>query len=292
LALVGGCADGGAPERPAQTRLVGGGRRVTPDGWFAQPRLTKPVVPEEVTRAYVIDLRGPISSRSARDFRRKAARCKSAGAELIIIDLDTFGGELAATFDICRVIKRDLDNVYTVCYVRPRAISGGAAIALACDEIVMTPAGMIGDCMVMVASGRLSPSERHKIEAVIRAELTESARLNGHSIALAEAMVSPAEEVWLIRNVRTRELRHVLERDWRGRARIPQSAGAAPSDDQAEWELLRTVVRPGELATFTALEAVEAGLASRVVEPPQDSPLRGLLEQFNVRAEPLAPSGR
>ena len=63
---------------------------------------------------------------------------------MVVLDMDTFGGEVIAALDISKLLKVDLADVYTVAYIRPRAASAGTLIALACDEIVMTPQSQMG----------------------------------------------------------------------------------------------------------------------------------------------------
>src|SRR5437660_327440 len=87
--------------------------------------------------------------------------------------------EIAATSSL---LKRQHD-VHTIAYVNPRAISAGAMIAMACDEIVMSDASMIGDCapIAFKTDGSLEPmpvAERAKAESPIAADFYESAIRN------------------------------------------------------------------------------------------------------------------
>ena len=84
-----------------------------------------------------------------------------------------------------------------------------ALVALACDEIIMTPVGKLGDCAPISMAGTLEGLRREKTESPLRAEFRESAEMNGYPIVLSESMASWDMEVWLIRDKSTRQLRYV-----------------------------------------------------------------------------------
>src|SRR5205085_10320993 len=85
--------------------------------------------------------------------------------------------------------------LHTVAFIQDKAYSAGAMIALACDEIVMEPGSVIGDCAPIVYRSdgsleSLAPAERAKAESPILADFRDSAQRNGYDPLLAEAMVS------------------------------------------------------------------------------------------------------
>jgi len=274
---------GGAQPQPATAAAT-----ERPDGWFADLKsgLAKPKLPEQVKIAFVIPVREPITTKTFEAIKRKALRCHQAKAELVIFDLDTWGGQLAPALDIARLLKADLNDVRTVCYVRTRGISAGALIALACDEIVMTPTGKLGDCAPIVAMAKLEGTEREKIESSLRTEFVESAERNGYPVALAESMVTIGREVWLVRNRQTRELRYVLRKDFAGKVAVPPGLSTAPSNPKGQWEVLKVVVTNKELLTMTPTQAKEYGFVSDLIEAPRDNELAGVLKRFNVVGRP------
>ena len=261
-------------------------RRETDEGWFAVPavRDDKPARPVNAERTFVIPIREQITPKTFQALRRKGNASLEQNAELIIFDMDTFGGQVIAALDIARYIKTDLNDVYTVCYVHTRAISAGALIALACDEIVMTPVGKIGDCAPIVAMAKLEGVEREKGESPLRVEFVESAERNGYPPALAESMVTITREVWLVRNKATRELRYVLRKDFSGKVSAPAGITSAPADPDAEWELLRVEVNGSELLTMTTAKAKEYGFVSEIVDAPTGAPLSELQRHLGLEA--------
>ena len=265
------------------------GAIVTADGWFQRPspKAARPTLPEKITRTFVIPIREDILQKTYEAVSRKILRCRAGKAELIVLDMDTWGGELKPALDIARMLKVDLEGIYTVCYVRTRAVSAGALIAMACDQIVISPTGTFGDCAPISMAGPLEGIEREKIETVLRKEFAESAENNGYNVALSEAMVSASREVWLVRNKKTRELRHVLSKDFRGQVEIPPGVSSVPSNPSGQWELLRVIDTDGEILTMHPREAVEYGFASAIVKPGDDDPYGPLMARFAVAEKPI-----
>ena len=278
--------------RPAATQpttvRVEGNFLVTADGRLRRPRVSRPKLPQKITRAFVIPIREPITSKTHDAIRRKVTR-RAAGAEIIIFDMNTPGGEMGAMRKISRLIVDELENIYTVAYINPEAFSAGAIISLACNEIVMVPTAVIGDAMpIMIGPGgtlvRIPDKVRGKIESAARAEVRVLAKRNGYNEALCQAMITIDMEIWLIRHRRTGEVRVVDRAEWRGRvAGVPTtrpSGAAAPAD--APWEYVLTIDGPGELVTLTAGEALRYGLAAHVLKD-----MGALKTHYDIVAEPV-----
>jgi membrane-bound serine protease (ClpP class) len=181
-----------------------------------------------------------------------------------------------------------------VAFVSREAISAGAFISLACDEIYMQPGTQIGDAMpVMAAPGGgyqpIPKAEREKAETYLRAKMRSMAEQNGYSPEMAEAMVSLSLEVWLIRDKNTGELRFFQPHDTAQESEIQQAlrilgqegGGLNPDELLKEpWEFLRRVDRRDELLTMTASEALKWGFCKEIL-PSREA----LAERFNVQGE-------
>jgi membrane-bound ClpP family serine protease len=150
----------------------------------------------------VLPVRGEIDAITVESLTARAKRATLAGADAIVIELDTPGGEMLSTLELCRRIKGTFPS-NTAAWIRPQAFSAGAITALACREIVVSPDAVLGDAApirVSMLGGlqALEPAERAKLEAPLLSEVTDSARRNGHDERLCRAFISAPLELWLL----------------------------------------------------------------------------------------------
>ncbi|MGH7178786.1 MAG: NfeD family protein, partial [Tepidisphaeraceae bacterium] len=156
----------------------------------------------------------------------------------IIVQIDTYGGLVTAALDMSRFIKQQ-DEVRTIAFVDSKAISAGAMIALACDDIVMRPSGVIGDCAPIMYrdDGTLSAlpeTERAKMQSPVLADFRDSARVNGYDPLLVDAMVAVGRVVHLVQNnagekrfVDDATYKQLLAQDWRPSPGVPDPIDSA-----------------------------------------------------------------
>jgi membrane-bound serine protease (ClpP class) len=278
------------------------GRRVTKHGWFPARvrKVPVPKLPKKIERAFVIPIRdreNGITQTTYQSIRNKVTTCRGKGAQLVIFDMDTPGGSVAAMRRIVSLITVELNDIYTVAYVRNEAISAGAIISMACDEIIMAPTGKIGDAMPIMISptGQLAPmpkAERGKMESYLRSDLRLLAERNGHSGPLCDAMITLSWRVWLIRRPDTRELKLVNPdpeiNNWLSKiSGAPGKDGKSTTPVDAEWEFVKQVDGDDELVTKTAGEAIEIGLIDHIIEAPAKDPFGGLKKHYNIASEPV-----
>ncbi len=144
-------------------------------------------------KAVIIPIRGSVEAATLESVEQGLAMAKEAGAAIVVLSINTLGGELRAALDIADAI-RSAQGPMAVAYVDDEAISAGAVIALACSEIVMNEPSMLGDCAVVEgSSGEIIQSER------VNAPLLERLRAlcaGKYPRALVDAMVSPGADVW------------------------------------------------------------------------------------------------
>ncbi len=136
-------------------------------------------------RIAVITMKGAIDSITAHSVIRRIKGAEAGGVDGMVIEIDSPGGELGAVLDISNAIKEST-IINSVAWVRPDAYSGGAIIALACNEIVHSRPSSMGDAFViqydvMGMSGvqALSPTERTKFLPPLLSDVTDSARRSG-----------------------------------------------------------------------------------------------------------------
>ncbi len=188
---------------PAESAPATGGPRppaVAPAGPAAPTPRAQPATKESAlstqnsgpTPTIVVRLQGQIDDYNRDKFIERFNQAKAAGAKVIIVDLDTYGGLVTAGLDISGFIKSQSD-VHTIAYVSRKAISAGAMIAISCDEIVMAPNAQLGDCApIAIHDGEmqtLGKDERAKATSPILSDFKGSAIRNGYDVLLVQSMV-------------------------------------------------------------------------------------------------------
>ena len=152
----------------------------------------------------IITIDGPVDKITSQSFKRRLEEAK--GADAIVVELNTPGGDLMSTLEICYELKNNAPP-NTVAWIKPHAFSAGTIIALACREIVISRGGMFGDAAPINPAGVPIPAtERAKIESPVLAEVIDSARRNHYDEKLVEAFVSVGVELWLVKNIKTGEI--------------------------------------------------------------------------------------
>ncbi|MCA9851266.1 MAG: ATP-dependent Clp protease proteolytic subunit, partial [Dehalococcoidia bacterium] len=122
---------------------------------------------------------------------RIVAEAEDAGAVAIIVEIDTPGGRVDAVIQIRDAL---LDaGVRTVALVDSTAYSAGALVAIASDEIYMTPGAVMG-AATPVLGGTGEVADEKTISAV-RAAFEAAAEENGRDPRIAAAMVDARIEV-------------------------------------------------------------------------------------------------
>jgi membrane-bound serine protease (ClpP class) len=254
------------------------------------PGAGKALLPEGVKSAgdvYVIPIREAITGTLYDVLKYKVIKCRAAGARLVVFDMDTFGGEVQAAWNIVNLIRSDMAKTPTICYVRHKAISAGAMIALACRRIVMSDNSELGDCAPITLEGKLEGIEREKIETALRAKFRNLAEANGYSTALAQSMVSAGLEVWKLRHKTTGQIRYALPEDENGKVDIPLGRAKGDSNPESLWEVVEVTVPAGKLLTMTQSQAAEMGFAAGIVAPDPDRPMANLMSFLGLAGEPV-----
>lgn len=130
-------------------------------------------------KVVIVELSGEIDHGQAALVLRGLKHAEQENARVFILQIDTFGGLVAAATNMRDVIIES--KIPTVCYVKNRAWSAGALIALSHNKIVMAPGGSIG------AAEPIPTTE--KTIAAVRAEFAATAKRTGRDPRIAEAMV-------------------------------------------------------------------------------------------------------
>jgi membrane-bound serine protease (ClpP class) len=136
---------------------------------------------------YVVDISGTIDLGLAPYLARVLDQAEEAGAVAVLVEIDTPGGRLDAVLQM-----RDslLDSpLRTIAFVDSTAFSAGALVALASEEIHMTPRGVMGAATpVLGGTGEVADD---KTVSAVRSTFEATAEQRGRDPQVAAAMVDP-----------------------------------------------------------------------------------------------------
>ena len=111
-------------------------------------------------------------------------------ADLVIIEMDTYGGAVNDADDIRTRIMESSMPVWV--FINKDAASAGALISIACDSIYMAPGSSIGAATVVIQDGSAAPD---KYQSYMRSIMRSTAEANGRDPNIAEAMVDEDLEI-------------------------------------------------------------------------------------------------
>lgn len=138
---------------------------------------------------YVVPVTGIIDLGLAPFLSRTIREAQDAGAAAVVLDINTFGGRVDAA-----VAMRDAllgSPVKTIAFVNQRAISAGALITLACEQVVMATGGTVGAATPVLSGGTETVAADEKTVSYVRSEFRATAEARNRNPQIAEAMVDP-----------------------------------------------------------------------------------------------------
>jgi len=144
---------------------------------------------------YVAPIEGIIDLGLAPFVKRVLDEAAAAGAAAVVLEINTFGGRVDAAVQIRDALLNS--PVRTIAFVNKRAISAGALIALASENLVMTGGATIGAAtpVQMGQPGAPSESVGEKTVSYVRKEFRATAESRKRPPLLAEAMVDADVEI-------------------------------------------------------------------------------------------------
>lgn len=126
-----------------------------------------------------VSIKGEINGGQAALVHKAVAAAQDQQAQAILMEIDTFGGLVDSAVSIRDMITSS--PIPTICYIKNRAWSAGALIALSHKHIAIAPGGSIG------AAEPIPTTE--KTVAALKAEFAATANKTGRNPRIAEAMV-------------------------------------------------------------------------------------------------------
>lgn len=147
------------------------------------------------------DIREEIAPSASRITYNALKEAERLSADLVVINMNTFGGLVTDGDSIRRAILDSKVPVWV--FIDKNAASAGALIAIACDRIYMAPGSSMGSASVVDQSGRIVPE---KYQSYMRTIMRSTAESQGKDTIIengdttiryrrdplvAEAMVDP-----------------------------------------------------------------------------------------------------
>ena len=142
---------------------------------------------DSLTVIYRIRLDSDIDKSAQRLITLGFEKADKAGADFVMIDLDTYGGAVDAADSIRSAILRYEKPV--AAYVNMQAASAGALISIACDSIYMKTGSSIGAATVVDQTGNVMPD---KYQSFMRGMMRSTAQATGRDPHIAESMTDTA----------------------------------------------------------------------------------------------------
>lgn len=183
---------------------------------------------------HIISIRNQIGSGISAYISNGIESAEEASADVIIFDIDTPGGRVDSATDIIDAIQDT--KVPTIAYVNREAISAGAMISIACDQIVMVSGGTIGDAAPVSIQGE---EAGEKALSYVRKTVQSTAERQGHNLHIAVAMV---------------DKKRVLVR--KANSEIVSYRPEIYENERQKGEEMEVICAEGELLTLTTEEAL------------------------------------
>lgn len=226
-----------------------------------EPVIDTPVIVDEplkvTKKVVVIPVNGTVNSALSAYLNRVIRQYRGSSDCILVFEMDTYGGEVDAAFSIVDTIL-NIGDIETIAYVKTKAISAGALIALSCDKLIMKKSTTIGDVAPLMMSNDGPKMLGEKFQSPIRAKFRTLAKRNGYHENLTDAMVTEGKQIFRITFPDT-----VLYVDSTELAELDPKVKSQITDT-------KTVVKKGELLTMDDAEAYEFGFSKGSVESIDD----------------------
>lgn len=138
-------------------------------------------------KVMVMEIKDVIDPRMHRYVDLALSEAERSETDIVIIEMDTYGGVLTDAKEIVDKIMHFKKPVWV--FINSDAASAGALISIACDSIYMSPGASIGAATVVDGDGQKAPD---KYQSYMRSIMRSTAEENERDPKIAEGMVDEA----------------------------------------------------------------------------------------------------
>jgi membrane-bound serine protease (ClpP class) len=142
------------------------------------------VIGQNNTQVFVLEIRNEIDPRMSRYVDLALEEATAMKADLVLIDMDTYGGTLDDADKIRTKILKFPKPIHV--FINNNAASAGALISISADSIYMAPGGNIGAATVVFGDGQPAPD---KYQSFMRSKMRSTAEEKGRNPEKAAGMV-------------------------------------------------------------------------------------------------------
>ncbi len=144
----------------------------------------------QTTKVLQLSIKDDIDPRMNRYIELGLETAANGNYDLVVIEMDTYGGLVTDAKDIVEKLLNFDKPVYV--FINKDAASAGALISIACDSIYMAPGASIGAATVVMGQGEAAPD---KYQSYMRSTMRSTAEEKGRDPRIAEAMVDERIEI-------------------------------------------------------------------------------------------------
>ncbi|MBW7895283.1 MAG: ATP-dependent Clp protease proteolytic subunit [Opitutaceae bacterium] len=157
--------------------------------WAEEPVRDSPtVVPAGETSVVIIPIEGPIARPLLYIVRRGLKEAIENGAEAVVLDINTPGGEMGVTLEIMEALDKFPGR--TIAYVNTEAISAGAFISAASHDIYFAPGSVIGAAAPVTAGGAdIDETMKAKLVSYMKGKVRAVSEGKGYRGEVISAMI-------------------------------------------------------------------------------------------------------
>jgi membrane-bound serine protease (ClpP class) len=146
---------------------------------------------ETIKKVFTFKIDNTIDPAMNRRVKLAMEEAEKLNSDLILIEMDTYGGAVTDADEIRTRVMESKIPVYV--FINKDAASAGALISIACDSIYMAPGASIGAATVVNgADGAAAPD---KYQSYMRSMMRSTAEAKGRDPKIAEAMVDEKIEI-------------------------------------------------------------------------------------------------
>jgi membrane-bound serine protease (ClpP class) len=217
------------------------------------------LVQASAREVYVVNVSGTVDPGMAAFIKRALEVPTEDPDPHFVFEMDTFGGRVDSALQIVDTLL-SVPEGKTIAFVKNKAISAGALIALASSMLVMRKNTTIGDCAPITYSNEGPKMLGEKFQSPLRAKFRALAKRNGYPETLAESMVTAEMVVYA----------------------VEMEGKTIYMDSQAFEDLSQTIVAKGELLTMDDTEAFELGFSRMSVDNIDEMLRRMEIENYKL----------